>query len=147
MMLDVPATDLLNMHREPLLYAICREEYCDALVETERPWLEAYDPIANAKPADYPATLVIAGANDPRCPASQARLFADELGKAQTGARGDPRVLRGAHRPRSQRLIHPTQREVPVDEAPRSGTRARIRHPGRLRLDRADQRQCHERRC
>ena len=82
---DVPATDLLNMHREPLLYAICREEYGDALVETERPWLEAYDPIANAKPADYPATLVIAGANDPRCPASQARLFADELGKAQTG--------------------------------------------------------------
>ena len=82
---DVPATDLLNMHLNPLMYAICRDEYGDALVPDELPWIQAYDPIANAKPANYPATLVVAGANDPRCPTNQARLLADAVGRAQTG--------------------------------------------------------------
>jgi prolyl oligopeptidase len=82
---DVPATDLLNMQLSPLMYAICRDEYGDPLLPEERPWLEAIDPLAKAQPAAYPATLAIAGANDPRCPASQARLLADAIGRAQTG--------------------------------------------------------------
>jgi prolyl oligopeptidase len=82
---DVPATDLLNMHQNPLLYAICRDEYGDALIPDELPWLQAYDPIANARPANYPATLVVAGANDPRCPANQARLLVDAVSRTQTG--------------------------------------------------------------
>lgn len=82
---DVPVTDLVNMHRNPLLYLIGREEYGDPQNPEELGWLEAIDPVINAKPADYPPTLVIAGANDPRCPAAQARLFADAVGRAQTG--------------------------------------------------------------
>lgn len=91
---DVPCTDLLNLHASPLLYAIGREEYGDPQIPEERAWLEAIDPIVNAKPADYPATLAIAGANDPRCPASQARLLADAVGRAQTG---DAPVLLRVH--------------------------------------------------
>jgi prolyl oligopeptidase len=82
---DVPATDLLHMHQNPLLYAICRDEYGDALVPEELPWIQAYDPIVNALPANYPPTLVVAGANDPRCPANQARLLVDAVNRAQTG--------------------------------------------------------------
>lgn len=82
---DVPVTDLLNAHRHPLTYAICREEYGDSQIPEEREWLAAIDPLSNATPADYPATLIVAGANDPRCPASQARLFADAVRTAQTG--------------------------------------------------------------
>ncbi|MET4426803.1 prolyl oligopeptidase family serine peptidase [Mycolicibacterium sp. 624] len=82
---DVPAIDLLNMDRNPLLYTICREEYGDATNPEERPWLQAIDPLANAKAADYPATLVVAGANDPRCPASHARQLVDKVSTLQTG--------------------------------------------------------------
>lgn len=82
---DVPVTDLVNYHRDPLTYAIGREEYGDPLIPEERRWLEAIDPILNASPGDHPATLVIAGANDPRCPAAHARQFADVLRSVQTG--------------------------------------------------------------
>jgi prolyl oligopeptidase len=82
---DVPVTDLLNIQRDPLTYAIGRDEYGDAQIPAERAWLAAIDPLSHVAPADYPATLVIAGANDPRCPALHARLFADALQRAQTG--------------------------------------------------------------
>lgn len=82
---DVPATDLLNMHRNPLLYAIGRDEYGDPQLPEERRWLARIDPLSNARPAVYPATLAVAGANDPRCPASQARLLADTVRARQTG--------------------------------------------------------------
>lgn len=39
----------------------------------------------NLVAADYPATLVICGANDPRCPASHSRLFVDRLERLNTG--------------------------------------------------------------
>jgi len=89
---DVPAVDLLHMEREPLMYAICKDEYGDPLVETERPWLAAIDPLTNAPRTAYPATLVVAGANDPRCPANQARLLADRIATQRTGA--SPVLLR-----------------------------------------------------
>lgn len=82
---DVPVTDLLHMDDTPLLYAIGREEYGDPTVPEEWRWMETIDPLVNAKPADYPATLVIAGANDPRCPASQARQLVDKVRTAQLG--------------------------------------------------------------
>lgn len=104
---DVPVTDLLGMHHTPLLYSIGRDEYGDPTVPEERQWLEAIDPLINAKPADYPATLVIAGANDPRCPASQARLLVEKVRSVHTG--DAPILLRvhaeqghGAHRPSSE---------------------------------------------
>lgn len=82
---DVPVTDLVNMDRAPLTYAIGRDEYGDPKIPAQRRWLEAIDPVVNARPADYPATLVIAGANDPRCPAGHARLLVDKVGSAHTG--------------------------------------------------------------
>lgn len=83
---DVPAVDLLQMDSYPLMYAIAREEYGDPTIPEERQWLESIDPMVNARPARYPATLVIAGANDPRCPAGQARLLVDAVRAAQIGA-------------------------------------------------------------
>jgi prolyl oligopeptidase len=82
---DVPITDLVNMDRSPLTYAIGRDEYGDPKIPQQRRWLEAIDPVRNAGPADYPATLVIAGANDPRCPAAHARLLVDTVEGLQTG--------------------------------------------------------------
>ena len=82
---DVPAVDLLNLDRYPFMYAIGREEYGDPRIAHERAWLAEFDPVANAKAAHYPATLVVAGANDPRCPAGQARLLVDTVRCAQTG--------------------------------------------------------------
>jgi prolyl oligopeptidase len=82
---DVPITDLVNFHRDPLTYAIGRDEYGDPRIPEEREWLAAIDPLVNAAPADYPATLVVAGANDPRCPAAHARLLTDVVRGVQTG--------------------------------------------------------------
>lgn len=82
---DVPITDLVNMHHNPLTHAIGRDEYGDPTIPEERRWLEAIDPLVNAKPADYPPTLVIAGAHDPRCPAAHARLLVETVANLQTG--------------------------------------------------------------
>ncbi len=82
---DVPLLDLLEYHRDPLTYAIGRLEYGDPLDETEAEWLRAISPVHNVRPADYPATLVTGGANDPRCPVWHVRLFVDALESAQNG--------------------------------------------------------------
>lgn len=82
---DVPITDLVNMDRSALTYAIGRDEYGDPRIPAERSWMEAIDPVVNAQPADYPPTLVIAGANDPRCPAGHARLLVDKLDSVHSG--------------------------------------------------------------
>lgn len=92
---DVPILDVLGMVADPLTYAIGRGEYGDPLDETEAAWLRAYSPFENVRPTDYPATLLIAGANDPRCPAWHARVFLERLAASQTG--GDPVLLRVHH--------------------------------------------------
>ena len=89
---DVPILDVLGMVADPLTYAIGRGEYGDPHDETEAKWLHGYSPVANVRPADYPATLLIAGQNDPRCPAWHARVFLDLLERAQTGT--GPLLLR-----------------------------------------------------
>jgi len=82
---DVPVLDLLGMANDPLTYAIGRLEYGDPLDPVEAKWLEAISPVHNVKPASYPAVLVTAGANDPRCPAWQSRVFVELLEQAQQG--------------------------------------------------------------
>jgi prolyl oligopeptidase len=82
---DVPVLDLLGFHRDPLTYAIGRLEYGDPLDPAEAEWLRALSPVHNVGPADYPATLVTGGANDPRCPVWHIRVFVDELERAHTG--------------------------------------------------------------
>lgn len=82
---DVPLLDMENMHLDPLLYAIGKGEYGDALVPEEAEWLRRHSPLQHIRPATYPATLVIAGNNDPRCPAWHSRVFVDRLQAAQQG--------------------------------------------------------------
>lgn len=89
---DVPILDLLAMDRDPLTYAIGRGEYGDPLDPVEAEWLRAISPVEHLEPAEYPAVLVSAGANDPRCPAWHSRVFVEKLERAQQG--GAPILLR-----------------------------------------------------
>jgi prolyl oligopeptidase len=83
---DVPLIDMQNMHRDPFLYAIGKGEYGDPLVPEEAEWLRRHSPLEHIRPADHPATLVIAGNNDPRCPAWHSRVLVDGLRRAQQGS-------------------------------------------------------------
>ncbi|HVV75398.1 MAG TPA: prolyl oligopeptidase family serine peptidase [Mycobacteriales bacterium] len=82
---DVPIYDLLGMVRDPLTFAIGHVEYGDPTNPVEAEWLRAISPVDNVKPASYPAVLVTAGENDPRCPTWHARKFVDLVQRAQTG--------------------------------------------------------------
>jgi prolyl oligopeptidase len=82
----VPQLDCVHMDRDPVGFAICSVEYGNPAVPEERAWLEGYSPRQNIRAGvAYPATLVSAGANDPRCPAWHSRVFAHELRAAQAG--------------------------------------------------------------
>ncbi|HVX69424.1 MAG TPA: prolyl oligopeptidase family serine peptidase [Mycobacteriales bacterium] len=82
---DVPIYDLLGMVRDPLTFAIGHLEYGDPSIPAEAEWLRAISPVENVKPANYPAVLVTAGENDPRCPTWHARTFVDLVQRAQAG--------------------------------------------------------------
>jgi len=82
----VPQLDCINMDRDPVGFAICSIEYGNPAIPEERAWLAGYSPRQNIKAGvAYPATLVSAGANDPRCPAWHSRVFAKELREATSG--------------------------------------------------------------
>ena len=89
---DVPILDLVDFHRDPLTFAIGREEYGNPLDPTEVDWLRATSPMHHVVPADYPPLLVTAGANDPRCPTWHARAFVDRVERLSTS--GAPALLR-----------------------------------------------------
>lgn len=82
---DVPILDLLGYEHDPLTYAIGKEEYGDPRVAAEAEWLRRISPVHNVEAASYPAVLVTAGANDPRCPTWHSRVFVDLLQQAQSG--------------------------------------------------------------
>jgi prolyl oligopeptidase len=82
---DVPIYDLLGMVRDPLTFAIGQVEYGDPANPVEAEWLRAISPVENVQPASYPAILVTAGENDPRCPTWHARKFVDLVQRAQIG--------------------------------------------------------------
>jgi len=91
----VPQLDCVNMDRDPVGFAICSVEYGNPAIPEERAWLAGYSPRQNIKAGvAYPATLVSAGANDPRCPVWHSRVFAHELRAATTG---EAPVLLRAH--------------------------------------------------
>jgi prolyl oligopeptidase len=87
----VPVTDMLRYHLSPYGETGLREyghpdDPADAAV------LRAYSPYHNVRPGRvYPPTLVVAGANDMRCPAWHARKLVARL---QAEAEGGPFVLR-----------------------------------------------------
>jgi prolyl oligopeptidase len=82
---DVPIYDLLGMVRDPITFAIGHVEYGNPTDPVEAEWLRAINPVDNVKPADYPAILVTAGENDPRCPTWHARKFVDLVQRSHTG--------------------------------------------------------------
>lgn len=84
---DVPLLDLLGMHDDPLVNEMAKREYGDWEVPEERDWLRATSPLELLSPGPHPATLVIAGHNDPRCPTWHSRVFVDRLRQVDTGHR------------------------------------------------------------
>jgi prolyl oligopeptidase len=89
---DVPIYDLLGIERDPLTFAIAQFEYGNPSVPAEAEWLRAISPVHNVQPASYPAVLVTAGENDPRCPVWHARVFVDLVQRANAGT--SPILLR-----------------------------------------------------
>jgi prolyl oligopeptidase len=87
----VPVTDMLRYHLSPYGETGLRE-YGDPDEAADAAVLRAYSPYHNIRAGiRYPPTLVVAGANDMRCPAWHARKFVARL---QAEAEGGPFVLR-----------------------------------------------------
>jgi len=93
----VPVTDMLRYHLSPYGETGLRE-YGDPGDPADAAVLRAYSPYHNVDPGRiYPPTLVVAGANDMRCPAWHARKLVARL---QADGAGGPfllRVLGGGH--------------------------------------------------
>jgi prolyl oligopeptidase len=89
----VPVTDMLRYHLSPYGETGLRE-YGDPDAPGAAAVLRAYSPYHNVRPGiTYPPTLVVAGANDMRCPAWHARKLVARL---QAEAAGGPFLLRVA---------------------------------------------------
>lgn len=87
----VPLYDMLKFDRDPYT-ASCVVEYGDPREPADARWLHAYSPVHNVREAAYPATLIVAGANDMRCWPWHARKLAAALLAANRGGR--PILLR-----------------------------------------------------
>ena len=88
----VPLLDLMRHHRDPYV-AEFAVEYGDPGDPELAPVLHAYSPYHNVRDGErYPATLVICGDSDIRCPAWHGRKFAARLQQATTSGR--PVLLR-----------------------------------------------------
>jgi len=84
---QVPLLDLLRAGRFALVM-----EFGDPQNPTDAPVLTAYSPYHNVRDAWYPAVLLDAGENDPRCPPWHARKMAARLQSATRS--GHPVLLR-----------------------------------------------------
>jgi prolyl oligopeptidase len=90
---EVPILDLVGFADDPVTLAIGEREYGDPRIADNRQWLERLSPMHNiADGVAYPPLLLIAGANDPRCPAWHARAFAARI--AEATASDNPVLLR-----------------------------------------------------
>ncbi|MEU7838007.1 prolyl oligopeptidase family serine peptidase [Nonomuraea sp. NPDC049129] len=82
-----PKLDLMRVARDPLGTAATLSEYGNPNDPADAPVLMAYSPYHNVKPGTaYPAILLDAGANDPRCPAWHSRKFAARTQAATTSS-------------------------------------------------------------
>jgi len=87
----VPVTDMLRYNVSPYGETGLRE-YGDPADPAAAEVLGAYSPYHNIRAGQvYPTTLVVAGANDMRCPAWHGRKFVARL---QAEASGGPFLLR-----------------------------------------------------
>jgi prolyl oligopeptidase len=82
---DVPILDLVGLDRDPITFAIVGAEYGNPAIPAEANWLRGFSPYEALVPAHYPASLFIAGQNDPRCPAWHCRIFLARLDELQQG--------------------------------------------------------------
>jgi prolyl oligopeptidase len=81
----VPLTDMLRSTRNPYL-AQYTEEYGDPFDPDDARVLAAYSPVHNARAGtSYPATLVVCGGDDIRCPPWQGRKLVAALQNANAG--------------------------------------------------------------
>ncbi|GII88877.1 hypothetical protein Ssi03_68670 [Sphaerisporangium siamense] len=88
-----PKLDLMRVARDPVGAAATLPEYGNPGDPADAAVLISYSPYHNVRPGTaYPAVLLEAGANDPRCPAWHARKFAARLQAATTS--GHPVLLR-----------------------------------------------------
>jgi prolyl oligopeptidase len=83
---QVPLLDLIGALRDPYdAYAIS-SEFADPEVPAEIRRLASFSPYHLVrKGVGYPAVFIVAGDNDPRCPAWHSRKFAARLQAAQEG--------------------------------------------------------------
>ncbi|MET7327545.1 prolyl oligopeptidase family serine peptidase [Nonomuraea sp. NPDC005650] len=82
-----PKLDLMRVVHDPVGAAATLPEYGDPADPADAPVLMAYSPYHNVRPGTaYPAILLDAGANDPRCPAWHSRKFAARAQAATTAS-------------------------------------------------------------
>ncbi|MGR6920639.1 prolyl oligopeptidase family serine peptidase [[Actinomadura] parvosata] len=82
---QAPKLDLMRVARDPLGTAATLPEYGNPNDPADAPVLMSYSPYHHIEPGTpYPAILLDAGANDPRCPAWHARKFAARTQSATT---------------------------------------------------------------
>jgi prolyl oligopeptidase len=90
---DRPVLDLLSVGRDPYTLAAVAADYGVPMSPADAPVLAAYSPFHNVQDGvAYPPTLVICGANDPRCPAWHGRKHVARLQEASSSA--GPALLR-----------------------------------------------------
>lgn len=77
---EVPITDLLALRRDPLTLGIAMFDYGNPDEPEDSRWLAAWSPVHNVTDGvAYPAVLLRAGANDPRCPSWHCRKLGARL--------------------------------------------------------------------
>ncbi|MEV4107804.1 prolyl oligopeptidase family serine peptidase [Nonomuraea sp. NPDC049695] len=82
-----PKLDLMRVARDPVGAAATIPEYGNPADPADASVLMAYSPYHNVRSGTaYPAILLEAGANDPRCPAWHSRKFAARTQAATTGS-------------------------------------------------------------
>ncbi|WP_245764794.1 prolyl oligopeptidase family serine peptidase [Nonomuraea jiangxiensis] len=82
---QAPKLDLMRVARDPLGTAATLPEYGDPNDPADAPVLMAYSPYHHVRPGTaFPAILLEAGENDPRCPAWHSRKFAARVQAATT---------------------------------------------------------------
>ncbi|TYB65263.1 prolyl oligopeptidase family serine peptidase [Nonomuraea sp. PA05] len=80
-----PKLDLMRVTRDPIGTAATLPEYGNPNDPADAPVLMGYSPYHHVRPGTpYPAILLDAGANDPRCPAWHSRKFAARTQSATT---------------------------------------------------------------
>ncbi len=84
---QVPITDILGCRRDPITFSISLLDYGDPRDPEMSEILYSWSPYQNIKDGTaYPALLLDAGKNDPRCPPWHVRKMAARMQPANAGS-------------------------------------------------------------